>query len=151
MTDILRESEQTFGGDISERNHPAKKHQSYSAEAICSILVGMYQPQPLSETLPCDRAEQELLRYLREDPLPIQDTDDSGSHQKNHNPIVWWKENGGRFATLAKLARKYLCIPATSVPSERLFSTAGCVVTARRACLDPDNVNILCFLKSNLH
>ena len=80
-----------------------------------------------------------------EDPLPIQDGD---SHHENHSPIVWWKENSSRFKTLAKLARKYLCIPATSVPSERLFSTAGCVVTARRACLDPDN--ILCFLKSNL-
>ena len=43
-----------------------------------------------------------------EDPLPIQDGD---SHHENHSPIVWWKENSSRFKTLAKLARKYLCIP----------------------------------------
>ncbi|KAH3789232.1 hypothetical protein DPMN_167407 [Dreissena polymorpha] len=37
----------------------------------------------------------------------------------------------------------YLVMQGTSVPSERIFSTAGDLVSAHRACLDPDNVDIL--------
>jgi hypothetical protein len=44
----------------------------------------------------------------------------------------------------------YLCIPATSVASERIFSTAGDLVTAQRSCLSGDQVDRLIFLKKNL-
>ena len=37
----------------------------------------------------------------------------------------WWRVNAVRFPLHATLARRYLCIPATSAPSERLFSAAG--------------------------
>ena len=37
-----------------------------------------------------------------------------------------------------------------STPSERLFSTAGDIINAKRACLDPENVSMLCFLAENL-
>ncbi len=65
------------------------------------------------------------------------------------NPLVWWKDNQNQFPHLAKLAKSYLGIPATSVPSERVFSTAGDIVTAQRASLSPDNVDMMVFLKKN--
>ncbi len=89
--------------------------------------------------LPDDMAEEELLRYLQEEPLELTAV-----------PTLWWKENCSCYKYLAQLARKYLCIPATSVPSERLFSTAGNIVSANRSCLDADNVAMLCFLHDNL-
>jgi hypothetical protein len=51
---------------------------------------------------------------------------------------------------VSRIARKYLCIVATSVPSEQLFSTAGNIVSEKRACLLPENVNKLVFLHVNL-
>ena len=44
----------------------------------------------------------------------------------------------------------HLCVPATSVRSERVFSIAGQVVNAKTACLLPDNVNMLVFLAKNV-
>ncbi|XP_011668672.1 zinc finger BED domain-containing protein 1 isoform X2 [Strongylocentrotus purpuratus] len=65
------------------------------------------------------------------------------------NPLTWWQGNYGRFPLLQQLARKYLAIPATSVPSERVFSAAGSIVTAKRSCLLPENLDMLIFLSEN--
>lgn len=58
-----------------------------------------------------------------------------------------WKDT---YPNLSEMARKYLGIVATPVPSEQLFSVAGNTVSAKRAALDPANVDKLVFLHSNL-
>ena len=65
------------------------------------------------------------------------------------NPLHWWKSYEALFPKLAPLARKYLAIPASEVPSERAFSAAGQVVTKRRASLDPNTVDAIIFIKKN--
>ena len=54
------------------------------------------------------------------------------------------------YPILSHLARKYLAISATSVPSERAFSSAGNIVSVKRSCLQPESVNMLVFLAENL-
>ena len=55
------------------------------------------------------------------------------------------------YPRLAKLARKYLRICATSVPSKHVFSCAGWIVSDQRAkLLEPDKVDIMVFLARNL-
>ena len=41
------------------------------------------------------------------------------------NPLEWWKRHQPNFPRLSVLAKKYLTIPATSAPSERVFSVGG--------------------------
>ncbi|XP_051784492.1 E3 SUMO-protein ligase ZBED1-like [Erpetoichthys calabaricus] len=66
------------------------------------------------------------------------------------DPLEWWKCHQANFPRVAKLARRYLCIPATSSPSERAYSTGGNIVTCHRAVLKPDAVDRLVFLAQNL-
>ncbi|XP_052798101.1 E3 SUMO-protein ligase ZBED1-like [Mya arenaria] len=61
------------------------------------------------------------------------------------DPLQWWKERAGHYPILSKLASSYLVIPATSVASERVFSTAGDIVNAQRGTLSSDNVDMLIF------
>uniref|UniRef100_A0A3B4T2Q5 HAT C-terminal dimerisation domain-containing protein n=1 Tax=Seriola dumerili TaxID=41447 RepID=A0A3B4T2Q5_SERDU len=68
---------------------------------------------------------------------------------KKEDPLIWWRENEGRYPTLSKLARSLLCIPATSTPSERIFSAAGNICSQKRASLTRDHVEMLTFLSLN--
>uniref|UniRef100_A0A3Q2CX90 BED-type domain-containing protein n=1 Tax=Cyprinodon variegatus TaxID=28743 RepID=A0A3Q2CX90_CYPVA len=64
--------------------------------------------------------------------------------------LQWWKAHQAEFPLLADLAQTYLCIPGTSVPSERVFSTAGDIVRSERSVLSSEHVDQLIFLKKNL-
>ena len=66
--------------------------------------------------------------------------------ESNTKVLEWWLSNSTKFPRLSKLAARYMCIPATSVPSERVFSTAGNIINAKRSNLTPENVNMLVFL-----
>ncbi|KAK9973246.1 hypothetical protein ABG768_023987, partial [Culter alburnus] len=85
------------------------------------------------------RAEEEVRMYLEAPSLPL--TDD---------PLEWWSTNHHVYPLLAKLAKRYLCIPGTSVAAERVFSTAGDIVSAQRSTLTPQHVDQLVFLHKNL-
>ena len=63
------------------------------------------------------------------------------------NPLKdFWKKKELDFPSLSQLSRKILCIPATSAPSERVFSRAGLTITKLRASLSNDHANALIFL-----
>jgi len=92
-----------------------------------------------SQTTVSEKIDLEIVRYRSEPPAIL--------NYKNATTLLnWWKLNCSRYPFLVKLVHKYLSVPATSVPSERAFSHAGYIVNDRRACLLPQNVNMLVFL-----
>ena len=64
--------------------------------------------------------------------------------------LKWWKENKNRYPLLYEAAKGLLHTPATSVPSERIFSEAGYIARARRSKILPVNLNRHLFIKKNL-
>ena len=63
--------------------------------------------------------------------------------------LAWWKSMQTRLPLLSKLARKYLCLPATSTSSERLFSASGQVASDMRYNLAANNLERFVFCKLN--
>ena len=81
---------------------------------------------------------KEFDKYLKETPL-----------KSSENCLEWWSKNNHTYPNLAKLAKQYLCVPATSVPAEQVFSVAGEIVNIKRASLKSENVDLLIFLNKN--
>ena len=136
--------------DLHTVPSPAKKMRQETKEsesvmnkptrptAMSSLFGDIYMTsvqQPKSEQ---DICELEVSQYKKEPSI-----------NATENPLTWWRQNSERYPSLAILAKKYLCIPATSVPSERVFSTAGDIVTAQRSQLKSEHVDRLIFLKKN--
>jgi hypothetical protein len=57
--------------------------------------------------------------------------------------INWWENQKTSFSSLYKMAIDILNIPATSVPSEQIFSKAGEVVSKSRNRLSKDSIQAL--------
>ena len=70
-------------------------------------------------------AESELRIYRRERILKHTASDPA-------NPLIWWKNHATQYPVLSKLAKQFLGVPATSTPSERIFSAAGNTFTKQR-------------------
>ena len=90
----------------------------------------------LSNDETSDTPEEELKAFLSE-PVRVSD------------PLKWWQLNEMKFPRLSKLAKQYLSVPATSIPSERTFSAAGLLVNKLRASLDTETVDQIVFLNKN--
>lgn len=69
--------------------------------------------------------------------------------ERNMDPCKFWEARKIIYKGLHKMSQKYLCIPATSVPSERVFSTAGLLCNQRRNRLEAEKVDQILFLNSH--
>jgi hypothetical protein len=90
-------------------------------------------------------ADAELTLYKQESTLQLKKDDGTFNC-----PLTWWKYNERKYRLLSILASRLLCIPATSAPSERVFSVAGLTITKDRARLASDTANELIFLHDAL-
>ena len=129
--------------DLEKRGDPeplATKKPRDTHEGLMTLLSDV-MGQAEAPRLPVDpeeKARREVQNYA------LLDADDG-------DPLDWWRNNEQKFPLLSALTRKYPRIPSTSVLSERVFSTAGHIIHAKRASLLPENVNMLVFLSQNLN
>ena len=103
------------------------------------ILNPIYKPSLFSifnQNQP--KASNEVEEYLKEDMISF-----------NQCPFNWWLNKKDKYPILAKLARIHLAIPATSTPSERLFSDAGNLLSTKRTRINSELFKSIMFLKRN--
>lgn len=85
-------------------------------------------------------ANTELERWFRE---PVVDTNISHADMK-----VYMQRIAHEFPIISQMARDYLAIPATSAPSERVFSVAGNLISKKRTRISSENVRYVLCLRS---
>ena len=118
---------------------PAKKRRLGSWLTLAQQTSQEEEQRAATPASPLEKVQREIEQYQcspRADP--------------DSNPLEWWKKHCGDYVVLPQLAKKYLCITASSTPSERVFSTSGLIVSKKRTCLKPEKVNMLVFLSKNL-
>ena len=125
-------------GGTHSRRHGQNRHRDN--EKAMSDLFGDNEPnEDINSDTPEDIVAKEITQYFGE-----KDTD------RDVNILHWWSVNAHRFKLLARLARQYVVVTATSSPCERLFSEAGAIADRKRATLSPEHVDILTCLHHNL-
>ncbi|XP_037389152.1 E3 SUMO-protein ligase ZBED1-like [Pygocentrus nattereri] len=70
--------------------------------------------------------------------------------QRSADPLSWWETRTLIYPHLSHVMERRLCIVATSVPSERIFSKTGQIITERRNRISPAKLRHLVFLNANL-
>lgn len=86
----------------------------------------------------CRDINDEFIEYAAEKKIPL-----------NVDPLTWWNKKQLEYPHLAEAAKKYLCATASSVPSERVFSASGRILTSARYSLSDEHVEQLTFLTKN--
>lgn len=134
VTTLLSVEDETEVEKSGEGPSDAKHPCTDAAAAAFAVLFGENYDTESTATY-----MTELTRYC-EDVCPPLHTE----------PTTWWKANQKKYPRLAKFASTYLSVPATSVPSECMFSAAGLIVNRLRTRLHPKHVDMLIFLNKNL-
>ena len=62
--------------------------------------------------------------------------------------LQWWRLHEQDFPHLARMARDFLAIPATSIPVERVFSSGKDIVRAKRSSLAVETISACMCLKN---
>ncbi|XP_077411679.1 E3 SUMO-protein ligase ZBED1-like isoform X2 [Vanacampus margaritifer] len=109
-----------------------KSLSSYFKKASAPNCQGTSKPSRTS-------IELDLIMYLQTADLDPEE-----------DPRIWWRQHEVNFPLVAKLAKKYLCIPATSFPSEQIFGASESMMSWKRSCLKPGRVDQLVFVSVNL-
>ncbi|XP_050990678.1 E3 SUMO-protein ligase ZBED1 [Labeo rohita] len=121
---VMSEIEATMPKEqsLSNQDHQGMGPTDVTLTKAKKSLGSFFKTSPAPSSMePSHTVEVELNNYMM-----------SPTIDSEMDPLTWWQVHQVDFPHLSKLARKYLCIPASSSSSERLFSTSGNVVTCQR-------------------
>jgi len=138
LSTILDPRVKSMGNKVKEEELLHKYYEEYQVDYLptpvesrtasptpseaSTILNPIYKPKLFSifeQNQP--KASDEVEEYIKEDKIPFEQC-----------PFNWWLNKKNKYPVLAKMARIFLAIPATSTSSERLFSDAGNLLTSKK-------------------
>lgn len=114
----------------------APHHEACSSLDIAFEEI-LQERQSQGRSVSTTSAETQVQTYLSEKNTP-----------KKSDPLQYWKEHANQFPSMAAVATQYLSAPCES---ERLLSAVANVLDENRNRLKPDKVEMLVFIKKNIH
>lgn len=107
----------------TKTSHPFFEYMATSGELDPRVAPKETTRQKLSK---------ELKVYAKTPQIPVEE-----------DPLKWWAGQAINFPVLAQVARKLLAIPASSAPSERVFSKLARINAKDRSSMKPSLANAL--------
>ena len=138
--DVAQEAEAEEYTAEQQARKKQRRNEAPSGSRIDAIFSSLLGPHAGEVSASDAWLDEEVRLYLME---PIID-------RRKGDPLQWWKQNEQRFKLLAKQARKFLCAPPSSVPSERVFSEISLIYSKNRRRLTGQHAEQLCFLHYNV-
>ena len=147
ITEVRRIATPATDTDSNSELPPATKRPRVEAASKLSVVMqeivshGLQTggAQSNQTAAVSDKAEEQVRLYLVQPNIPL-----------SESPTVWWRDNSRLYPQVSRVARRFLSAPATSVPSERLFSAAGHVYSDRRNRLLLEPAEMLLFVRENI-
>jgi hypothetical protein len=117
-------------------------HKKMKGEVDVDLLSDMKAAPPPNVSTEATDNRHEIDKYLS---LPVTEVD----------ALSFWKQTEAfrrdlRLPVMSFIAKQLLAIPATSTPSERVFSACGATLNERRARMNTETLEKLMFLKYNM-
>lgn len=116
MAGLVKQIEKREGGvsdgyptDQRDAAHRVEQEQPPSKKTSLEDLLSAPFGKP-AVSQPKYSTEIEMDMYKKDTSIPL-----------ICGPLKWWKENAQMYPFLSPLAKAYLTVPATSVPSELIF------------------------------
>jgi hAT family C-terminal dimerisation region len=137
--EILHKKYEEYQENYSPTPNESRASSPTPSETSVTILNPIYKPRLFSifdQNQP--KATNEVEEYLKEDMISF-----------DQCPFNWWLNKKNKYPILAKMARIHLAIPATSTSSERLFSDAGNLLSAKRTKINSELFKSIMLLKRN--
>lgn len=91
--------------------NPAFKNIKNENESVLNVMITKEKKLQVSTA---KRVAKEIASYLGE-------CSSSTIETSLNDPIAWWKARSVFYPMLSHLVKLYLCVPAASVPSERIL------------------------------
>ena len=137
---VKQEAQEMFPNEEAE-NNDAENYDSVSSPNLV-IWASFVKKKSLSEQYhkpSYSQIDQELKEFLNTKTIDF-----------DADAIDWWVKIGkGSFPMLYEVAMKYLIIPGSSVPSERVFSTLGNTLSKKRTKMSREMVDKMVMLNKN--